>query len=250
MPGVYDQLEASLQNIPRELGVTPKAILAISGHWETKDFMVQSNPAPQMVYDYGGFPDFTYRIKYPALGSPDLAREVQAHLTGAGLNAGLDDLRGYDHGVFAPFAVIYPDANVPIVQLSIRADYDPAVHLAAGRALAPLREGGVLIVGSGLSYHNLRDFGPRGAAASHEFDAWLNHILCETPPIERTRGIIAWDKAPSARQAHPQEDHLIPLMVALGAAEEEPATRTYHEEKVFGGLAASSFAFGMVDKVK
>src|SRR5271154_6685937 len=106
MPGVYAELEASLQSIPRELGVTPKAILAISGHWETQDFMVQSNPSPPMVYDYGGFPEFTYRIKYPAPGSPDLALRVQTLLTGAGLKSGLDEVRGYDHGVFAPFAVI------------------------------------------------------------------------------------------------------------------------------------------------
>ncbi len=244
MPGVYDRLEASLQNIPRELGVTPKAVLAISGHWETRDFMVQSNAHPPMVYDYGGFPAFTYQIQYPAPGSPELARRVQEMLSITGLAAGLDGERGYDHGVFAPFFVIYPDANVPIVQLSIRSSYDPSVHLAAGRALAPLRDEGILIVGSGLSYHNLREFGPRGAVASSEFDAWLTQTLCETSPAQRTRDLIGWEKAPAARLAHPHEDHLIPLMVAVGAAESEPALRTYHEDQFFGGLTASSFRFG------
>jgi len=247
MPGVYDRLEASLHNIPQELGVTPKAVLAISGHWETREFRVQSNPHPPMVYDYGGFPAFTYQIKYPAPGSPELANRVQGLLKDAGIATTLDAQRGYDHGVFAPFAVIYPHANVPIVQLSIRADYDPAAHLAAGRALAPLREEGILIVGSGLSYHNLREFGPRGAVASSEFDAWLTQTLCETASVQRTQDLIGWARAPAARLAHPREDHLIPLMVAVGAAEAEPAIRTYHEDKFFGGLTVSSFRFGAPD---
>jgi aromatic ring-opening dioxygenase catalytic subunit (LigB family) len=244
MHGAYDSLEASLKNIPHELSATPKAVLAISGHWEAPQFMVQSNPHPPMVYDYGGFPAFTYQIKYPAPGSPELAQRVVDLLASAGFKTGLDAQRGYDHGVFAPFAVIYPEANVPIVQLSLRADYDPATHLAAGRALAGLREEGILIVGSGLSYHNLREFGATGAIASRQFDTWLSHTLCEIPPDERTRALLDWDKAPSARRAHPREDHLIPLMIAIGAAEREPATRMYHEDKFFGGLTASSFRLG------
>ncbi len=244
MPGVYDRLEESLRGIPGELGPSPRAILAISAHWETPRFAVQANPNPPMVYDYGGFPEFTYHIEYPAPGMPELAQRVQTLLAGAGLETALDGERGYDHGVFAPFAVMYPEANMPIVQLSIRADYDPAAHIAAGRALAPLRDEGILIVGSGLSNHNLRAFGPAGARASHDFDAWLSRTVCEMEPPERTRELIRWEKAPAARSAHPREDHLIPLMVAAGAAEAEPATRIYHEDLFFGGIAASSFRFG------
>jgi aromatic ring-opening dioxygenase catalytic subunit (LigB family) len=246
MPGAFDTLEQSLLEMPGELGVTPKAILAISGHWETADFAVQSNPHPPMVYDYSGFPEFTFHIQYPAPGSPQLAHAVQGLLTQAGFPTALDDRRGYDHGVFAPFYVMYPEANVPIVQLSIRANYDPATHIAVGRALAPLRAEGVLIVGSGLSYHNMRQFSHGGAAPSKAFDDWLTETVCHTPFAERTRKLIDWSSAPSARLCHPHEDHFIPLLVAVGAAEHEPGTRTYHEETLFGSITASSYRFGEV----
>jgi aromatic ring-opening dioxygenase catalytic subunit (LigB family) len=249
MPGVWDKLEASLKAMPRELGVTPKAVLAISGHWEEPDFTVMSSPQPPMIYDYSGFPEHTYRVKYSAPGAPDIAQRVQTLLSEVGFKIGLDDRRGYDHGVFAPFFVIYPDAHVPILQLSIRADYDPAAHLAAGRALVPLRSEGVLIVGSGLSYHNMRGFGPRGAIASREFDNWLNSTVCESRGTERSNKLMHWEAAPAARSAHPQEDHLIPLMVAVGAAEQDQGECTYHEDAFMGGVTVSSFRFGGVAAV-
>jgi aromatic ring-opening dioxygenase catalytic subunit (LigB family) len=196
-----------------------------------------------MLYDYGGFPEFTYRIQYPAPGSPIVAERVSELLTAAGIKAEQDAARGFDHGVFAPLFVMYPNADVPILQLSLKRGYDPEAHLAVGRALAPLRSEGVLIVGSGLSYHNLRLFGPGGEVASREFDAWLSDAMA-ADPTRRTELVRAWDHAPSARVAHPTEDHLIPLMVAVGAAEQEPAVRVYHETKLAGGLTASSFCFG------
>jgi aromatic ring-opening dioxygenase catalytic subunit (LigB family) len=246
MPWNFDVLEQSLKDMPRELPVAPKAILAISGHWETKELAVQASPNPPMVYDYSGFPEFTFHLKYPAPGDPVLARRVQQLLTGAGFPTDLDTDRGYDHGVFAPFYVMYPEAKMPIVQLSIRADYDPGAHLAIGRAIAPLRSEGVLIVGSGLSYHNLRQFNASAAAPSKAFDSWLTETLCETPLAERSEKLVGWSTAPSARLCHPQEDHLIPLMVAVGAAEDELGARTYHEETMFGGLTASAYRFGAV----
>jgi aromatic ring-opening dioxygenase catalytic subunit (LigB family) len=187
---------------------------------------------------------FTYQVQYPAPGSPELARRVKDLLRGAGFSTTLDEKRGFDHGVFCPFAVAYPEAGIPVVQLSIRADYDPATHLAAGRALAPLRKEGVLIVGSGLTYHNLRQFNPAGGAASHAFDEWLTNALCACPYEERSARLTRWAKAPAARQCHPQEDHLIPLMVAVGAAGEEPGIRIYHEDNLLGGLAVSGYRFG------
>jgi aromatic ring-opening dioxygenase catalytic subunit (LigB family) len=244
MPGVYDRLEASLRDMPRQLGVKPAAVLVVSGHWEERDFTVMSAPAPPMVYDYSGFPAHTYSIRYPAPGSPAVARRVQELLTGAGFEARADDRRGFDHGTFAPLAAIYPDADVPVLQLSIRRDYDPEAHLAAGRALAPLREEGVAIVGSGLSYHNLRMLGPRGRHPSHEFDRWLTDAVCGPTSEERNRHLRGWLDAPSARLAHPSEDHLIPLMVAVGAAEGEAGVRVYHEDSFFGGVAVSSYRFG------
>lgn len=244
MPGVYDKLEASLQELPREIGATPKAILAVSGHWEERDFTLMTGERPGMLYDYSGFPEHTYRIKYAAPGSPAVARRAQELLAAAGFNTRADASRGFDHGVFAPLAVVYPAADVPVVQLSIRRDYDPEAHLAAGRALAPLRDEGVLILGSGLSYHNLRQFDARARVPSREFDEWLTAAVCGARAEERNRLLRDWRTAPSARAAHPSEDHLIPLMVAVGAAEAEACVRVYHEDAFFGGITVSSFRFG------
>ena len=140
-------------------------------------------------------------------------------------------------------AVMFPNADVPTFQVSIRAGYDPAAHWAMGRALAPLRDEGVLIVGSGLSYHNLRQFGPAAKVPSSAFDAWLGRTLF-SDPSQRREDLMAWEQAPHARVCHPQEDHFVPLFVALGAAETEKAIRVYHDENVFGGVTASSYRIG------
>lgn len=240
----YAKLEASLVDIPRQVGERPKAVLVVTSHWESEDFAVSSGSAPGMIYDYGGFPPHTYQIRYPAPGQPQLAGRVAELLRGAGQPVRLDAGRGFDHGTFSMLAPVYPDADMPVVQLSIRQSYDPATHLAAGRALAPLRDEGVLILGSGLSFHNLRQFGPGGALASHAFDAWLQHVLLELSPSDREQALLRWSDAPYARMAHPREDHLVPLWVALGAAEREQAACVYHEDAFFGALTVSSFRFG------
>lgn len=240
----FAPLEASLQAMPQELGVTPQAILMISGHWEASTLTVMSGEWPPMIYDYSGFPAHTYQIQYAAPGSPQVAYRVQALLVQAGFPVQLDPLRGFDHGAFVPLAVAYPEANIPVVQLSMRADYDPAAHLAIGRALAPLRQEGVLIIGSGLSYHNLRQMGPQAKVPSHEFDAWLTQVVCGSTGAARNQSLVNWSQAPSARRAHPREDHLVPLFVAVGAAEAELGDRVYHEDAAFGGVAVSSFRFG------
>jgi len=244
MRGAYDKLEASLKALPREIGVTPEAILAVSGHWEEQDFTVMSGATPPMLYDYSGFPEHTYHIKYGAPGSPQVARRVRELLGASGFDTRADASRGVDHGVYAPLAVAYPEASVPVLQLSIRRDYDPEAHLAAGRALAPLRDEGVLIMASGLSYHNLRQFDERASVPSREFDEWLTAAVCGARSEERNRLLGDWQNAPSARAAHPREDHLIPLMVAAGAAEAEAGVRVYHEDAFFGGITVSSFRFG------
>lgn len=241
------QLEESLRRLPGELPAAPKAILMVSGHWETPTFTVQTNPNPPMVYDYGGFPEHTYRIQYPAPGSPALAERVVELLTGADIPVGVDPNRGYDHGMFAPMAVAWPDADVPVVQLSIKHGYNPDEHLAVGRALAPLRDEGILILGSGLSYHNLRLMGPGSAVPSREFDEWLGTTVLDAAPTERTALLRNWAQAPSARVAHPQEDHLIPLMVVVGASEHDSAARSYHQHDFFGFATASSFRFQDTD---
>jgi aromatic ring-opening dioxygenase catalytic subunit (LigB family) len=242
MPWDLSELERSLQAMPGEVGVTPRAVLVVSGHWEAPRFTVQTSPKPPMYYDYGGFPEFTYHLQYPAPGSPEVARRVGELLTAAGIPNATDGRRGYDHGTFVPLYVAWPNADVPILQLSLKHGYDPHEHLALGRALAPLRDEGVLIVGSGLSFHNLRAFGPAGGPASRAFDGWLDTAM-RAEPADRTRALQQWEQAPGARMCHPAEDHLIPLMVAVGAAEQEPAFRTYHE-LVAGHVAAAGYRFG------
>ncbi|MEB3330319.1 MAG: class III extradiol ring-cleavage dioxygenase [Candidatus Sericytochromatia bacterium] len=244
--GMFDRLEASLVAIARELGGKPRAVLVVTGHWEAPAFTVQIAARPGMVYDYSGFPPHTYEVVYPAPGEPALAARAGALLRAAGLPTAEDAHRGFDHGTFTPLVAMYPAADVPVVQVSVVAGYDPELHLAAGRALAPLRDEGVLIVGSGLSYHNLRRMGPAAQAPSRRFDAWLQDSLLTQPPATRTARLRAWEAAPDARACHPAEDHLIPLMAAVGAAEDEPAALVYHEEAFFGGVVASSFRFGAV----
>ena len=240
----YDQLEAALQDMPKQIGTRPLAILMISAHWEEAEFTVMTNPAPSMLYDYGGFPEHTYHIQYPAPGSPALAQCVTTLLTQAGITSRADAQRGFDHGTFSPMYPMYPNADIPIVQLSLKRGLDPATHIAMGRALAPLRSEGILIIGSGLSYHNLRLFGANGAAASQAFDTWLQTAVVSSTPDERTLQLCQWEQAPSARAAHPREEHLLPLMVISGAAENEIASCVYHETAFYGGLTVSSFRFG------
>jgi aromatic ring-opening dioxygenase catalytic subunit (LigB family) len=240
----FQNLAASLQDMPRQIGETPRAVLVISGHWEERDFGIMASPRPPMVYDYSGFPEHTYHVKYQAPGDPQLAERVHSLIQAAGFASHLDRERGFDHGTFAPLVVIYPEANVPILQLSIRADYDPQAHLELGKALAPLRDEGVLILGSGLSYHNLRVFDERARLPSKSFDDWLYHALTEGDGEKRAEQLLHWEYAPFARVAHPQEDHLIPLMVAAGAAWGEKAQRVYHENDFMGGISVSSYRFG------
>jgi len=240
----YAKLEAALAGMPRQIGITPKAVLMISAHWEEPQFTLTSSPKPPMIYDYGGFPEYTYHIHYDAPGDPALAARVKALLEASGIAAQLDPERGFDHGAFTPLNVIYPNADVPVVQLSLKTGLDPATHLGMGRALSSLRDEGVLIVGSGLSYHNLREFfSPRAWGPSKEFDAWLNGALLGGSSADRSKLLTAWKSAPSARAAHPREEHLLPLMVAVGAAGDDIVELTYHEKDFLGGITVSSYCF-------
>jgi aromatic ring-opening dioxygenase catalytic subunit (LigB family) len=240
----YTQLAAALGDMPRQVGRVPRAVLMVSAHWEAPVFTAQAHPQPPMIYDYGGFPAHTYSIQYPAAGDPALARRVVELLAAAGLPSGVDAERGYDHGMFSPMKAIYPAADMPTVQLSLKRGLDPAEHLALGRALAPLRDEDVLIVGSGLSYHNLRVYGPQGAVPSRAFDDWLGDAVTHHTGADRSQRLIDWETAPAARHAHPREEHLIPLMVAVGAAEDEAGVRVYYENAFMGGLTVSSYRFG------
>lgn len=231
-----------LQGLASSLPDRPKAILVVSAHWETDCFTLTASPSPGLIYDYSGFPAHTYRLQYSVSGAPWLARDVCGRLRRAGLPAALDEARGLDHGAFIPFKLIYPQADIPMLQLSLMRDMDPAAHLAAGRALAGLRAEGVLIVGSGMSFHNMHPPGEGLARRAKAFDDWLFDTLTSVPQ-ERSRHLHNWTEAPEARFAHPREEHLLPLLVACGAAADEPARRIYAEQ--LGGLVAvSAYRFG------
>ena len=236
-------LAKSLRELPSTLPVRPKAVLMVSAHWEEPAFTLMSHPRPPMLYDYYGFPRQTYDVLYPAPGQPSLAGRVRDLIAAAGLPAGLDETRGFDHGAFVPMAVSWPDATMPLVQLSLRVGLDPATHLQLGRVLAPLRDEGVLIVGSGLSWHNLRALGPQARGPSQLFDAWLQQTVT-SEPAQRAARLTRWTEAPAARAAHPREEHLLPLMVAAGAALDDAGDCPYREENVYGGVTVSSFRFG------
>ncbi|AFT86101.1 DODA-type extradiol aromatic ring-opening family dioxygenase [Paraburkholderia phenoliruptrix] len=241
----FARLEQSLIEMRAELGDAPNAVLMVSGHWEESGFTLSSGEHPGMVYDYYGFPDELYRIAYRAPGSAALAQRVCNLIQSGGIEARLDPFRGFDHGTFSVMKPLYPDENVPVVQLSLDAGLDPARHLELGRALAPLRDEGVLIIGSGLSFHNLpamRD--ASGHEPSRLFDAWLRWTLVHAKSDERAARLVNWEQAPHARDAHQREDHLLPLMVAVGAAWDETGSTTYHQTDFAGGLTVSSFRFG------
>jgi aromatic ring-opening dioxygenase catalytic subunit (LigB family) len=242
-------LEASLRDLPQQLPVKPKAILVVSGHWEENDFAVMASPAPPMVYDFGGFPKELYQIRYSAPGSPELARQAHSLIQAAGLPTHLDPKRGFDHGTYSLLAVTHPEADVPVIQVSIRSNYDPETHLQLGRALAPLRDKGILIIGSGSSYHNLSAMMGNGANGdikheSAEFDLWLRETLVDSGPKQRSERLVEWERAPFARAVQPQEDHFLPLHVAVGAAEREPAKIIYWQDNFFDKITMSSYRFG------
>jgi aromatic ring-opening dioxygenase catalytic subunit (LigB family) len=236
----WDKTASWLKGLLATLPARPKAILLVSGHWEEPVFTVGSGQHPPLIFDYYGFPEPTYRLRFDAPGSPELAQRVRDLLGQAGMPTAENAERGYDHGVFIPLKLVTPEADIPVVQLSLRADLDPDAHLAAGRALAPLRDEGVLIVGSGMSWHNMRGFSPAFTGKSEAFDGWLSQAM--TDPTRREEAIRHWSQAPYAREAHPREEHLAPLFVAAGAADGEPGRHAFRD--IAMDVVISGYAFG------
>jgi len=237
----WHKTQAFLEGLAATLPETPKAIVVVSGHWEEAAFTASTVAQPKLIFDYSGFPEHTYRLTWPAPGEPELAARVAGLLGAAGLPSALSPTRGFDHGVFVPLNVAFPEARIPVVALSLAASLDPAVHLAAGRALAPLRNEGVLIVASGMSFHNLRGyFRPETLEQARAFDAWLTKAV-EAPAPEREALLTNWREAPFAEYAHPREEHLIPLLVAAGAGGTAPGTRVFGDEPM--GAAISAYRF-------
>ncbi len=198
-----------------------------------------------MLYDYGGFPDYTYKISWPAPGAPGVAKRVDELLLSAGFKTGREEKRGYDHGTFVPMMVAYPGAELPVAQLSLVRGLDPATHFSIGRALEPLRDEGVLIVGSGMSYHNMRGFmsgDPRVAETSRRFDDWLAETVAITDAEARREKLVDWQKAPGGLDSHPRSEHLVPLFVVAGAGGKDRGRVDYHDELL--GVRVSSHVFG------
>lgn len=238
----FARTEAALRALPQALPSRPHAVVVVTGHWERPMFTVSTAAQPPMVYDYSGFPEHTYHIRYPAPGAPSVAHRIRTLLNQSDLPCAEDDTRGFDHGTFVPLYLMYPDADVPVVMVSLKSGYDPGEHLRLGQALAPLRDEGILIMGSGLTYHNMRGFGrPEAGPVSRQFEDYLFRAVSADPAL-RERMLIDWQAAPAARQAHPREDHLLPLMVAAGAAGSDTGTRLF-EDHVFE-VEMASYRFG------
>lgn len=242
-PTAWNAMAEFLKGVAASLPARPRAIVLVSGHWLQAEFRVTSAAQPSLIFDYHGFPAHTYELRYPAPGSPALAARIGQLLDAAGIEAGEDGERGFDHGMFIPLKLMFPNAEIPVIQLSLRQDLDPAAHLAAGRALAPLRDEGMLIVGSGMSFHNMRGYGdPRYTPISAEFDDWLTAAV-ERPREQRDNLLENWAQAPHAHQCHSpgHEEHLIPLLVAAGAAGDSGGQRVYTERIMETTISAHRF---------
>lgn len=238
MADMFRPMGEFLASVHRLLPARPSAILVVTAHWEADVPTLTGAERPALIYDYYGFPKETYAIAYPAPGSPELAQQAAGLLRRAGIDAAVDPAYGWDHGVFIPLKVMAPDADIPVVAMSLQAGLDPDRHAAIGAALRPLRDGGVLIVGSGMSYHNLRQMG-NGAAAA-EFDRWLDGAL-DGDAAQRRARLAHWSTAPSGRVSHPREEHLLPLMVASGAGGDAPGRKIW--SGMVGPTAVAAWAF-------
>lgn len=239
-PHAFEKLGHYFSHLLAGLPERPKAVLIVSAHWEEAKPTVNTASQPGMLFDYYGFPPHTYELNYPAAGWPSLAARVKGLLEADDIECGTDEARGFDHGVFVPMLMIDPNADLPVVMLSLQKDLDPARHIAIGRALAPLRDEGVLIIGSGSSFHNLRTYFNGAPEDAAEFDRWLTETA--TRASGRERRLTEWAQAPSARACHPREEHLLPLMVTAGAAQGEAGHRVFHD--LIGGKPMSGYSFG------
>jgi len=238
-PTMWHRIATFLRHTGQAL--RPRAILIVSGHWQAEVFTTGTTAAPELIYDYSGFPPHTYQLRYPACGDAALAQRVRELLAQSGLTVAHDEARGWDHGVFVPLKMMYPDARIPVVQLSLKAGLGADEHLRAGQALQTLRREGVLILGSGLSFHNMRGFTPAFYEASAQFDDWLD-TMAASPAHERNALLRNWQTAPHAHDVHPYPDHLLPLMVVAGAAGADVGARVFQDTVLH--VKVSALAFG------
>ncbi len=220
-PG-HQPLVVSLQRLAKRIP-RPSAILMVSAHWETPYPSITAAKHPGLIYDYHGFPEAAYQIQYPCHGSPELAHRVYEVISTSGLPAELNEHRGFDHGCFIPLAIMYPDADIPCVQLSLLASLDSEKHLKLGNALQRLDWDNLLVIGSGASFHNIEAFLSRDQQLhkkNRQFTQWLQETLCSDflDNKERWQRLAKWKAAPHAHYCHPREEHLLPLHVCFGLA--------------------------------
>jgi len=199
----------------------PDAVLVISAHWGENDATVLGNPAPSLFYDYYGFPPEAYHVTYPAPGSPGIAKRITDILEKSGISSNIDRNRGFDHGLFIPMKMMYPEADIPMLQISLIRGLSPQKHIALGKALRSLLDEKILVIGSGFSFHNMNAFSwdhtKEDDPKNDAFQSWLIDVCAGThAQKERERQLIEWDKAPHARYCHPREEHLLPLHVCVG----------------------------------
>lgn len=223
-PG-HAEMVSCLRKIAGRIG-KPSAIILVSAHWEEARPAVTAAANPPLIYDYYGFPDAAYSLDYPCPGEPSLAVQIKVQLESAGIDAVLDEQRGFDHGLFVPLKIMFPDADIPCVQLSLVNSLDPAEHIRIGQGLRDLDKGRLLVIGSGFSFHNMKAFfapeNDASRAMNEAFESWLLET-CSSPELseaERTQRLTHWDRAPHARFCHPREEHLLPLHVCYGLAGE------------------------------
>lgn len=245
--GPWDDLGTFLRGLDAEIGRRPKAVLVISGHWENEPVPTVSTAAyPPMLFDYYNFPPHTYQLSYPAPNSLELGKRARQLLTEAGIASSEDETRGFDHGVFVPFMLIYPQADVPITMISLKNTLDAESHLAIGKALEPLRDEDVLIIASGMTYHNMPMFrraDPAHVMQATRFDDWLAEVVAEPDVQTRDERLASWHENPDALACHvPDHDHLVPLFVAAGAAGNDKGSRIFTTD--FLGKPYSAFRFG------
>lgn len=239
---MWDSMADFLKSLAANLAMKPKAILVVSAHWETPTARIIARERNTLLYDYQGFPPHTYELKYDAPGAPELADRVISLLGDAGIPAERDTMRGLDHGVFIPLLLVYPEADIPVTQLSLPQGASEGDLLTLGRAISPLRDEGVLIVATGMTYHNIGGIlgrVPNQANVSAEFDHWLWAAL--NGP-DRETALAGWPQAPHASQCHPSPEHLLPLLVTAGAGHDEPVERIYNAPTL--GNLQSAYRFG------
>ncbi len=215
----------------------PDAIIVVSAHWEEHAATLLGAPNPPMFYDYYGFPQRAYSITYPAPGQPALAERIAGLLEKMGIPARIDTRRGFDHGLFIPLKLMYPQADIPSIQLSLLRGLEPVAHIALGKALRELLSENILVIGSGFSFHNLNAFfnqtAGRPDAANDAFQDWLIETCTGSlSQSEREKHLIEWEQAPSARYCHPREEHLLPLHVCVGMMG-RPAAVAF-DDQIFG----------------